>query len=201
MRPEALANRDRILTIARADFRDRGVQISLEDLAARAGVGIGTLYRRFPTRADLVAACYEPAIAAMADAAQAAAAEPDPWQGLASYISLVCQMQRDDRGLRDVFRMSFEHASGLDEARSRSTEAFLQLVGRAQADGSLRRDFVLQDLELLLVSNAAVVDRAAPDDAAAASGRLVALMLQAFRAGSHPPLPDPPRQRVLRRSS
>ncbi len=198
MRGDAVRNRDRILAIAKSDFTQRGINVSLESIAARAGVGIGTLYRRFPTRDDLVVACYEPAIEAIAQYAEDALADPDPWQSFAEYLHRICAMQAVDKGLRDVFRTTFSTATTLEAARARTKASFHELARRAQAAHALREDFVVEDIELLLVANASVLDVAPPDSTGPASVRFVALMLEAFRADRAHPLPAPPQGHLLR---
>ena len=76
LRADAARNRDRIIEAAVADFAEHGLEVPLEDVAQHAGVGIATLYRRFPSRDDLVAACFERRVAAYAQAAEDALVAP-----------------------------------------------------------------------------------------------------------------------------
>jgi hypothetical protein len=105
-------------------------------------------------------------------------------------------MQAADRGLKDVLTRSFPQAQRLEAHRSRGYATALQLVERAKADGTLRADFVFEDLALLLMGNAGVVQgagNAAPD----AWKRFVGLMLDGFRSDGASELPAPPTPRQV----
>lgn len=123
----------------------------------RAGVGVATLFRRFPTRDDLVGAVFADKMAAYLAAAEEALLEPDAWEGFCGYIERVCRMQADDRGFADVLTLAFPTAKGLETERDRAAHALAELIERAQATGGLRHDFVHQDLPLILMANAGVV--------------------------------------------
>jgi AcrR family transcriptional regulator len=191
LRADAERNRDRIVAAAREVFAERGLAAPMEEVARRAGVGVGTLYRRFPSREALVAGAFEAKLAAYADAVADALAEPDPWLGFCAYVERVCGMQADDRGFTDVLTITFPTHERFEAARARAYEGFVELVNRAQATGQLRADFVPEDLVMLLMANAGVVNAtgyAAPDT----WRRLVAYLVQAFAASAAAPLPDPP---------
>jgi AcrR family transcriptional regulator len=193
LRVDAERNRRRIVEAARAIFAERGLDVPLEAIAERAGVGIATLYRRFPTREDLIAASFELKMAEYAAAAEEALQAPDPWSGFCHYMERVCAMQATDCGLQDVLTQTFPSAGAktLEELRAQAYERTTEVVRRAQAAGNLRADFVPEDIVLLLLANAGVVQvtRAA---APGAWQRFVALMIDAFRADRAHPLPPPP---------
>ncbi len=86
LRVDAARNRDATLESARRVFAESGTDAALEEIARRADVGIATLYRRFPTREDLVAAAFELRLRAYEAAAKAAAAAPDPWEGFSGFV-------------------------------------------------------------------------------------------------------------------
>ena len=98
LRRDAARNRERIVLAAQQVFCERGLSAPIEDIADRAGVGIATLYRRFPTRPDLIAAAFEPKMAAYADAVTEALADPIPWHGFCRYVEQICAMQAEDHG-------------------------------------------------------------------------------------------------------
>jgi Bacterial regulatory proteins, tetR family. len=199
LRVDAERNRGRIVEAAQAAFAERGLDVPLEDVAGRAGVGIATLYRRFPTREDLIAACFERRVAEYAMAAEEALEAPEAWPGFAAYVERICAMQAADRGLKDVLTRTFPDAQALEAHRTRGYELSVQMIERAKAAGALRPDFVPEDLVLLLMANAGVVQgagEAAPD----AWRRFVALMLDGFRAEGASPLPSPPKPRQLMRA-
>jgi AcrR family transcriptional regulator len=199
LRIDAERNRGRIVAAAQAAFAERGLEVPLEDVAGRAGVGIATLYRRFPTRDDLIAACFERRVADYAHAAEEALETPDAWAGFCAYVERVCGMQAADRGLKDVLTRTFPTAMAMEAHRMRGYELSVQVIERAKDAGALRADFVPEDLVLLLMANAGVVQgagEAAPD----AWRRFVALMLDAFRADRASPLPAPPTPRQVMRA-
>jgi AcrR family transcriptional regulator len=199
LRADAERNRQRLIAAAREVFAERGLDVPIEDIARHAGVGVATLYRRFPTRADLIAGAFEAKMAAYADAVEQALAAADPWAGFCGYIERVCAMQAEDRGFGNVLTMTFPAARQFEAERDRAYEGFLRLVARAQATGKLRRDFVAEDLPMLLMANAGVV----AGTAGAAPGtwrRLAAYMIQAFRADHASPLPPPPAPTAMYRA-
>jgi AcrR family transcriptional regulator len=191
LRADARRNRERIVAAAQEVFAQRGLDVPVEDIARHAGVGVATLYRRFPTRGDLIAGAFEAKMAAYADAVTQALADPDPWAGFCSYIEQVCAMQAADRGFAGVLTMTFPMARQFQAERDRAYQGFAELADRAQSAGKLRADFVPEDLVILLLANAGVV----AGTARAAPGtwrRFAAYMVQAFSAASAEPLPAPP---------
>ncbi|MGA2514522.1 MAG: TetR/AcrR family transcriptional regulator [Candidatus Limnocylindrales bacterium] len=196
LRVDAERNRSRIVEAAQADFAEQGLDVPLEVVAGHAGVGIATLYRRFPRREALIAACFERRLEEYARAAEEALEAPDGWSGFRAYTERICSMQAADRGFNDVLTRSFSNAGGLEAHRARGYEMSIRLIERAQAEGTLRSDFVPEDIVLLLMANAGVVGaagRAAPD----AWRRLVGLMLDGFRSEGATELPPPPSPRQM----
>ena len=196
LRRDAERNRERILAAARQAYAEAGLEVSMAEVARRAGVGIATLFRRFPTREDLIDAVFADRMDAYVEAADTALTDPDPWNGFAGFVEAICGMQAADRGVADLLTMTFPTAEALQAKHARALETSIQLIDRAKAAGHLRRDFTHQDLAILLMANAGVVaatGQAAPD----AWRRLVAYMLQAFASGSAarnaelPPAPTP----------
>jgi AcrR family transcriptional regulator len=199
LRTDAQRNRARIVEAAQTVFAERGLDVRLEDIARHAGVGIATLYRHFPTRDGLIAATFECKMADYAHAVEEALRAPDAWSGLCGYLERVCAMQAADKGLKDVLTMTFPVGAALERQRMKAYRDFAELVRLAQAEGRLRKDFVPEDLVLVLMANAGVLrgtGEAAPD----AWKRFVALMIEAFRADRAKPLPSPPSARQMRRA-
>jgi AcrR family transcriptional regulator len=191
LRADAERNRAAILAVARDVFAEQGLEAPLEVIAARAGVGIATLYRRFPTREKLVAAALVEKIAQYAQAAEQALAVPDPWAGFAGFVQRSCELQACDRGLGDLLSMTLSADEQIEQLRTAANDNVITLIDRAKATGTLREDFVGEDLLLLLIATAAVmqVTRA---DAPHAWRRFVALALDGFRRQDLPGLPEPP---------
>jgi AcrR family transcriptional regulator len=92
-RRDAQRNRDAIVAAAREVYCDHGLEAPLEEIARRAGVGIGTLYRHFPSRVELLDAVLADTVQAHVDAAEQALAADDPWDGFASYLEATCRLQ------------------------------------------------------------------------------------------------------------
>ncbi len=199
LRADAQLNRDRILVAAAKLFAERGLNVPLEEIARRAGVGVATLYRRFPTRADLAAAAFERSMSKYTEAVDRALANPRAGEGFRGLIFDLCQLQARDAGLRDLLTTSFPARSTVEQRTSEAVEKLKVLVGRAQADGSVRPDLVVADVVVMLLANSGVLaatGTAAPD----AWRRFAAIMLDAFLTDAGAPLPDPPDEQQLRRS-
>ncbi|MDI1459528.1 TetR/AcrR family transcriptional regulator [Catellatospora sp. KI3] len=200
LRADAARNRERIVTAACELFAERGLDVPLEEVAGRAGVGIATLYRRFPTRDELTAAAASTKIEQYEQALREARTAPDAWTGFSAYVTAVCAMQAADGGLADVLTMSFPGAREFEQRRIALHRGFTELVAAAKAEGTLREDYVAEDLPLLLMANAGVL-RGTAGAAPKAWQRLVAYLLQAFRAGDRvDPLPAPPTPRQTYRA-
>lgn len=196
LRADAEQNRRRIIEAAQALFAERGIDVTREEIAHRANVGMATLRRRYPTRTDLVAGVFEEKMGQFASGAQKALRDPDPWQGFCRYVHSLCAMQTRDRGFSEVLTMTFPAAAKFEESRVAAYADFTELIGRAQAVGALREDFVAEDLIILLMASAGVV-AAAGKAAPRSASRLVAYLLQAFAAPGGGPLPAPPTSRQM----
>jgi AcrR family transcriptional regulator len=191
LRADAARNRDAIVAVARDVFAEQGLEAPLEAIAARAGVGIATLYRRFPTREKLVGAALVDKVTEYVDAARRALAVPDPWAGFAGCVEQICELQAGDRGLSDLLSMTLAADEQVEQLRRTANDLLITVIDRAKAQGTLREDFVGEDLVLLLIATATImhVTRA---DAPDAWRRFVALALDSFRSRGTPRLPEPP---------
>lgn len=199
LRTDAQLNRDRILSAAAELFAERGLSVPLEEIANRAGVGVATLYRRFPTRADLAAAVFERNISRYTEAVDRALDSPRAWDGLEGLVFELCEMQAGDAGLRDLLTTAFPATSAGEQRTNEAVGKVRALIARAQAEGSLRPDVVPADVVVMLLANAGVL-RATGASAPDAWRRFAALMVDAFRARPETPLPPAPPEQQLRRS-
>jgi AcrR family transcriptional regulator len=190
LRSDAASNRTRILDVARELFATQGLDVQMATVARRAGVGVATLYRRFPTKESLVSEVFADQFATCLGTVDEALADPDPWHGLCTAISKICAMQAVDRGFSAAFLTAFPNAVDVERERARATRGIAELIDRAKAAGQLRTDFVPDDLTLVLMANNGIV-AATPEATLAASRRLVAYLLSSFRAGQTGPLPPP----------
>lgn len=190
LRVDAQHNRDRIVASARETFAEVGLDVSMTEIARRAGVGVATLYRRFPTKQSLVVEVFADQLESCTAVVHQALEDADPWHGFCRVVGKLCEMQARDRGFSAAFLSAFPDAVPVDEKRARAEEAFAELVARAKAAGRLRPDFTTDDLTLVLMANNGLVTDSV-DAAVATSRRLVAYFLQAFQARD--PLPPPVR--------
>lgn len=198
LRADAERNRKRILDAACELFRTSGLDVALEEVAKRAGVGIATLYRRFPTRGELVAAAFEQMISAYLAVVDRSVTSDDPWAGVVDLVEGLCALQASDAGMRDLLAMSFPDAPEVEQVAAGAQARVEDLLHRAKAAGRLRSDIVAEDLVLIVLGNAEVVARtreAAPES----SRRYAGLMLEGLRARPDAvPLPLAPSAEDLR---
>ena len=138
------------MSSARLLFASAGLETSVEDVTRHAGVGMGTLYRHFPTKEELIDAVLEDALAEFLGLAEAALDEPDPWTAFANFFERAIAMHAENRGLKDVVATRAHGLSRAAEMRRQLRPLLVRLVERAQADGSLRADLSPQDISLLL---------------------------------------------------
>jgi AcrR family transcriptional regulator len=156
LRRDAERNRLRILQAAREVFADRGLDASLDQIAAHAGVGVGTVYRRFADKDALIDALFEERIDEIAAAAQRALSASDPWEGLVGYLQQANALLARDRGLRQVLRSRGAHKT--ERAREKIVPIATELVARAQQAGSLRADLDVFDLAVIDLMVSAIAD-------------------------------------------
>jgi AcrR family transcriptional regulator len=197
LRADAARNRAAVVAAAREVFAEQGLDAPLDEIARRAGIGNATLYRRFPTRADLVAAVFADRMAEDLDAVAAALADPDPWRGFATYVRHLTELQARDRGIADLVTMDVSRAPEIERLRVRAYDQLVELAERARTAGALRPDVTAEDVALALMANAGLVERT-EGIAAAASRRLVHLLLDGLRAEGATEGPPPPSMRRVR---
>ncbi|RII11719.1 Transcriptional regulator, TetR family [Streptomyces sp. YIM 130001] len=193
LRADARHNRQRLLDAARELFAERGLEVPMAAVARRAGVGMATLYRRFPTRAALVTEVFTDQLSDCTSVVDDALADPDPWRGFRSVVEKICAMHIADQGFTMAFLTEFPDAFDFTREQERAERGLIALAQRAQQAGALRTDFHPTDLVLVLMANKGI---AAPSQPAkeAASRRLVALLLRSFAASpddADAPLPPP----------
>ncbi|MFF3567164.1 TetR/AcrR family transcriptional regulator [Nocardia jiangxiensis] len=140
MRRDAARNRDRLLQEAAAVFTEQGLSGSLEEVARRAGVSIGTLYNHFPNRDALIDALVPQRVAELDEFAERAAAEPDSWIALSEFVENMLSRFTADRALFEAFTVEHPATSGLVQACSRGMTGLSAVLDRARRDGVLRAD-------------------------------------------------------------
>jgi AcrR family transcriptional regulator len=192
LRRDAQRNYDAILTAARQVFCDHGLEAPLEEIARRAGVGIATLYRRFPSRVELLDAILADTLQAHVEVAERALATDDPWDGFVAYLEETGRLQAADRGLNDAMGMRFPRATATEAAKTRLFEVVAQVVARAQRSGQLRADLTQEDLALVTWANTRIIQAGQAAGVPDAWRRHLGFLLDGFRAERAHPLPQPP---------
>lgn len=157
-RKDAERNRRRILAGAREVFRERGVAATLNDVAHHTGVGVGTVYRHFSDKEQLVDALFEDMVETVDGYVRAALDEPDAWLGLARSLENVCEVQAFDRGLREVMLGTGRGPERQRQMRDRVGPTVDVIVARAQEQGTLRLDAVPLDFPIVQLMLGAVSD-------------------------------------------
>jgi AcrR family transcriptional regulator len=185
LRRDAERNRQRILAAAREVFAARGVDVTLDDIAAHAGLGVGTVYRRFPSREHLVEALFDTHLDQLVTWAQEGLRHPDAWTGLTEFLDRSLGRMADDRGLRDVmFSDAYGHAH-IAMIKAQIAPAVDALVQRCQQAGAIRPDVVGGDFALVQFMLAALVEyteQVQPD----LWRRYLAIMLDGLRSAPAP---------------
>lgn len=192
LRADARRNHEAVLDSARDLFIERGPDVALKDIAQRAGVGVGTLYRRFADRERLMVAVALDALELTATAAERAAREnSEPFAALAVYMHAVIDIRTPVVIPALLDRLDLE-APALAAARDRSAAATQAIIDAAHADGSLRADATFGDIGLMLVRIARPLPGDFPvEEQARLAHRHVNLVLDALAAPGHRRLADP----------
>lgn len=182
-RADAVRNRARLVTAAREVFAERGLDATLDDVAARAGVGTGTAYRHFGNKAELAGEILAEATQAIADDAAAALAVPDPWAALVVFFEAVATRQAADRGL---YQALAGRGRAADKARiwPDIVRAVTALFDRARAAGAVRPDAAPEDAAVILTMMGPAYALGGQ-----AWRRYLALALDGLRATDRPALP------------
>jgi AcrR family transcriptional regulator len=191
LRKDSRRNRAALLVAARTALAEEGLNAALEGIASRAGVAIGTLYRHFPTRMDLVDAVIADKKLAWIKAAQAAVVMEPAWDGLTHFLERMCELQAGDLAFGDITSMRFANAPRIESASRRAYDLCRRIVERAQAEGSLRSDITAEDLAFVVWAVSRVSEATHGIDPHAWR-RYLALTLDGFRADAAHPLPTPP---------
>jgi AcrR family transcriptional regulator len=198
LRADAARNRQRVLTAAAQVFAERGLDVSLDEVAQAAGVGVGTVYRRFPNKEALVDALFEDKVENMVVLARQAEAFEDPWEGFVYFIEHALERQVRNRGLRDVLLHSEFACAGAARTRDAVAPILATVIERAQATGKLRPDVVVNDVPMLVTMLGAVSDYVGTIDPELWQ-RYMALILDGLvaRRAEWTPLSNPPSQAVV----
>ncbi|MCU1492978.1 MAG: glucoamylase [Acidimicrobiaceae bacterium] len=198
LRADAARNRQRVLTAAARVFGERGLTASMDEVARAAGVGVGTVYRRFPSKEKLVDALFEDKVENLVVLARDAAAFDDPWAGFVYFIERALEWQAQNPGLRDVLVRGQLPCAGAGTTRGTDTPGLTAVIERAQATGKLRPDVDVSDVPMLVAMLGAASDYVDPRGAELGQ-RYMALMLDGLVSdrAAWTPLSNPPIQALL----
>lgn len=180
LRKDAERNRRRIIEAARELCATRGLEATLNEVAHHANLGVGTVYRRFPTKDALFEAIFRDGIDRLVVLAETALEAEDSWEGFAWFVWQLCEMTATDRGLREVVFSRAYCGRRVDAARTQLHPRISKLVKRAQQDGYLRPEVSATDAPLLGLMAGAVSEYSG-DVSVDLWRRYVAILLQGMR--------------------
>lgn len=149
LRADAARNRRRVVAAAEAVFAERGLGASIDDVAARAGVGRATIYRNFPTKDDLIGGIAIERLRRFAAQAEAACAEPDAGTAFRRLLLDIADTRAQDRVMIDALRLEAS-VPAVGEARAAAAAALDRLMARAKRQGTVRRDATAEDVRVLI---------------------------------------------------
>ena len=177
MRADARRNYDNLVVAARKVFADQGGGASMEAIAKQAGVGVGTLYRHFPKRIDIVEAVYRDDVEVLVGSAERGLTDLEPWAALEAWLRAYVDYGRSKRTFLNELHEAFEKNPDLKPAsRDRIWDACERVLRRAQEAGEARRDIDGADL-MQLVSPMCMNGTLTADQ----GDRLLAMVLDGLR--------------------
>jgi len=154
MRADAVRNTEQIRQAAITAFRERGLGVALEDVAAAAGVSKATVYKRFGGRAGLIDAVIEDLVARdVREIVARSLAIADPWDQLVTYLSAIFDLQYREPAAIDVLMRAYPDSTGVNDICHIGEETGHAIVRRGQEAGAIRADFAPEDLGYILFAN------------------------------------------------
>jgi AcrR family transcriptional regulator len=190
LRADARRTREAVLAAARERLAKDGLDSPVEDIARTAGVGVGTVYRHFPSKGDLIAALVRDRFERMGERTREALAEDDPWEAFCDLIRFSAALQADDRALSQVLAQ-YPHLGYQEAIETGLADLTAELMANAQRTGGMREDAVVEDVPTLVCGLGAVMAGAAGPMPRLNWERYVEIMLDGLRApgsGRLPPL-------------
>ena len=158
LRSDAQRNRERIVAVAREVFAEHGLDAPVEEIARAAEVGVGTLYRRFPAKEDLIDAVFEETLGELATIARAALAAETGWEGFCTFVERVVELNAANRGLHGLMGSQEHGRARIEAIRRRMRPLVGRLISRAQAEGTLRPDFKGEDMRMVFAAAGRVIE-------------------------------------------
>jgi AcrR family transcriptional regulator len=189
LRADARRNREAVIAASKKLFADQGLDAQMPDIAKAAKVGVGTVYRHFPTKDHLIAALARDRFERLAEKMREGLEADDPWEGVCDFIRFAANLQADDRGLCEVMgsRPEVMNEAALSVGLDKLTD---ELVTRAQRSGELRKDLDWQDIPMIACSMGSVT-QATTGPGSGRWPRLVEILIDGLRAPATTKLPKP----------
>jgi AcrR family transcriptional regulator len=150
LRRDAALNREKILRAAREVFGQHGLRVTLDDVARHAGVGVGTVYRRFPDKETLVRALFEQDLGIRQASAERALAHPDAWEGFVDFLTEMGADLAENRGLQEVIMLGSHSSEPIETVRGGMLPFLEALIKRAQESGDLRAEITPSDIPVIV---------------------------------------------------
>jgi AcrR family transcriptional regulator len=150
LRRDAALNREKILRAAREVFGRHGLSVTLDDVARHAGVGVGTVYRRFPDKETLVRALFEQDLGMRQASAERALTHPDPWEGFVDFLTEMGADLAENRGLQEVIMLGSHSSEPIETVRGGMLPFLEALIQRAQESGDLRAEITPSDIPVVV---------------------------------------------------
>jgi AcrR family transcriptional regulator len=189
MRADARRNRESVIEAARHVMAIKGLDAQMDEIAREAGVGVGTVYRHFPTKDDLIAALADYRFQRLAEFAGDALEEEDPGAAFERYLTRAAELQAEDRALSEVMR---DRPEAMQEAAQRVglLELTRRVMTRAQEAGTVRADAEAEDVPMMMCGlGTSTPGCAGPFITATTWQRYLAITLDGLRAGGRAPMP------------
>jgi AcrR family transcriptional regulator len=175
LRADARRNRARVLEVAEATFAERGLAVSIDEIAQRAGVGVGTIYRQFPTKEALFGAIVVDRIQRLVDEARELAGADDPGEAFFRYFTHVIEEAVLNKALYEALSEAAGVATTVGELGEQLMAAQGVLLARAQRAGTIRQDVAAADLKALVTGCVAM------ESQGAVAGRMITIVCDGLR--------------------
>lgn len=190
LRADAERNRQRLLDAAAELFAERGFDVSLPEIAAHAGVGVATAYRRFPDRDVLIGELFDQRLGSVVTAARAGLDAEDPWDGFVLAVEGVLERLSGNMGLKQLLMGEVDTSDRVARMRAELLPIMTEVMDRAKAAGALREDLAPTDIPIMnfMISSAMQLTQ---EDAPDHWRRMFAILLDGLRAQRDAPTPLP----------